>query len=94
VSGGAGDDLIFGDRGNDTISGGAGADEFRSFGEAGIDRLVDFNRAEGDRVVLDSGTSYSVAQAGADVVVSMSGGGQVILVGVSLADLAPGWIVA
>lgn len=94
VSAGAGTDLVFGDRGNDTISGGAGADDFRSFGDAGIDRVIDFNRAEGDRVVLDAGTSYSVAQSGADVVVSMSGGGQVILVGVSLADLTPGWIVA
>ncbi|MCI3131616.1 matrixin family metalloprotease [Phenylobacterium aquaticum] len=92
VSGGAGDDLIYGDRGNDTISGGAGADAFHSFGDAGIDRVIDFNRAEGDRVILDPGTAYTVAQSGADVVISMTGGAQMILTGVSLSSLSDGWI--
>ena len=90
--GGAGDDYISGDRDNDTVTGGAGADIFHSFGEAGIDRVLDFNRAEGDRVLLDAGTTYTVAQSGADTVVSMTGGGQMILVGVNLASLTDGWI--
>lgn len=89
---GAGDDYVSGDRGDDTMTGGAGADSFHTFGEAGIDRVLDFNRAEGDRVQLDPGTTYTVAQVGADTVISMTGGGQMILVGVSMSSLTEGWI--
>jgi Ca2+-binding RTX toxin-like protein len=92
VRGGAGDDYVSGDRGDDTMTGDAGADIFHSFGEAGIDRVTDFSLAQGDRVQLDPGTQYTLAQVGADTVVSMTGGGQVILVGVSMASLTPGWI--
>ena len=35
---------------------------------------MDFNRAEGDRVLLDVGTTYSVAQQGSDTVVTIDGG--------------------
>jgi serralysin len=94
LAGGAGDDWLSGDRGDDTLTGGAGADVFHSFGDAGIDRIADFDAAEGDRLLLDPGTSYTVAQAGADVVVSMAGGGEVVLFGVTLASLPSGWIVA
>ncbi|MFZ5718027.1 MAG: hypothetical protein ACOY5Y_01025 [Pseudomonadota bacterium] len=92
LNGGAGDDYLSGDRHDDTVTGGAGADTFHSFGEAGIDRVTDFNRSEGDRVLLDPGTSYSAAQVGADVVVSMGGGGELVLVGVSMSSLSEGWI--
>jgi Ca2+-binding RTX toxin-like protein len=92
VGGGAGDDYVSGDKGNDTVTGGAGADRFHTFGEAGIDRVTDFNRAEGDRVELDPGTQYTVAQSGADTVISMTGGGQMILVGVQMSSLTEGWI--
>jgi serralysin len=92
VSGGAGDDYISGDRGNDTETGGAGADIFHSFSGAGIDKVLDFHAAEGDRVMLDPGTSYTVSQVGADTVVDMGGGDQVILVGVQLSSLPNGWI--
>lgn len=89
--GGTGDDFVSGDRGDDTMAGGAGADLFHSSSDAGMDRVLDFSAAEGDRVLLDPGTTYSVAQAGADVVVTMTAG-QVVLVGVQLAALQPGWI--
>jgi len=92
ISGGAGDDWLSGDRGDDTVSGGAGADVFHSFGDAGVDRVTDFNSAEGDRVQLDPGTAFTVAQAGADTVISMAGGAQVVLVGVQLSSLPPSWI--
>lgn len=92
ISGGAGADWMSGDRGDDTISGGTGADVFHSFGDAGIDRIIDFSRAEGDRIQLDVGTTYSAAQVGADTVLSLGGGGQVILVGVSLSSLTGDWL--
>ena len=87
VIGGAGDDYVSGDRGSDTVQGGAGADLFHSFADAGVDRVLDFNPAEGDRVMLDPGTLYTVAQVSGDTVISMEGGGQMILAGVSLASL-------
>lgn len=90
--GGAGDDYISGDKGSDTMTGGAGADVFHSFGDAGLDRITDFNVAQGDRLQLDAGTTYQVSQVGADTVVNMGGGGQVILAGVSMSSLTPGWI--
>lgn len=92
VNGGAGDDYVSGDRGDDTVSGGAGADRFHGSQDAGIDRVVDFHASEGDRVQLDPGTTYVVAQVGADTVIDMGGGHQMILVGVQLSTLAPGWI--
>jgi len=90
--GGAGDDYISGDRGDDTETGGAGADHFHGFGDAGTDKVLDFSYAEGDRVVLDLGTRYATAQVGADTVINMAGGGQMILVGVQLSTLGSDWI--
>jgi Ca2+-binding RTX toxin-like protein len=92
VDGGSGDDFISGDRDNDTITGGSGADIFSTHGEAGIDRVTDFSLAEGDRVQLAPGTQYTLAQVGADTVINMTGGGQMILVGVQMSSLTPGWI--
>ena len=92
VRGGAGDDWLAGDRGDDTLSGGLGADIFHTHGDAGLDRVTDFNRAEGDRVFLLAGTKYTVSQVGADTVIDMVGGGQMVLVGVSMASLSGDWI--
>lgn len=92
VFGGAGDDYVSGDKGDDTVTGGAGADLFHTFGDAGLDRVLDFSLAQGDRVLLDAGTQYTLAQVGADTVINMSGGGQMVLVGVQLSSLTPGWI--
>lgn len=92
LQGGAGDDYLSGDKDNDTITGGDGADIFHTFGDAGIDRVTDFNLAQGDRVLLDPGTQYSVSQVGADTVISMTGGGQMILVGVAMSSLTGNWV--
>lgn len=92
VRGGAGDDYVSGDKGDDTMSGGSGADQFHSFGDAGLDRVLDFNLAEGDRVRLDPGTTYTVLQSGADTIINMGGGGQMVLVGVSMSSLTGDWI--
>jgi serralysin len=95
VAGGEGADFVSGDRGDDTLLGGAGADRFHTFAESGIDRVVDFSRAEGDRVELLPGAlaSATFSQVGADVVIESGGGGRLILVGVQLSSLTDGWIL-
>jgi Ca2+-binding RTX toxin-like protein len=92
ISGGGGADLIWGDRGDDTISGGAGADVFSIFGEAGLERILDFNVGEGDRLRIEAGYTYSTSQVGADVVVTLSGGAQAVLVNANLSSLGSSWI--
>jgi serralysin len=93
LNGGAGDDFIItGDRGDDTLTGGLGADNFRTFNQTGIDRVTDFNQAQGDHVTVDPGSAYTLSQVGADTVIDMGGGNQMILVGVTLSSLTSGWI--
>ena len=92
VRGDDGNDTIAGDRGSDQISGGLGADLFLSFSETGIDRVTDFNAGEGDRVQLDPGTQYTLSQVGADTVVDMGGGNQMVLQNIQLSSLPAGWI--
>lgn len=82
LTGGAGNDFVSGDRGEDTMTGGTGADIFHSSNEVGTDRVLDFSLAEGDRVMLDPGTTFSVAVVGGDTVITVTGG-QIILVGVT-----------
>jgi Ca2+-binding RTX toxin-like protein len=93
VYGEAGSDYISGDRGNDTVYGGAGADWFHGSQDQGVDRIMDFNIAEGDRLLLDPGTIYTVDQSGSDVVINMGGGNYMVLVGAQLSSLGSGWIV-
>lgn len=93
ISGGDGDDFMSGDRGSDTVVGGAGADIFHISPDAGIDRVLDFNVLEGDRVQLDPGVTFTVAQVGDDTVITLaSASDQMILVGVQMSTLTPGWI--
>src|SRR6185369_374038 len=92
ISGGAGDDYVSGDRGDDTVSGGAGADRFHGSQDAGIDRVLDFNAAEGDRVMLDPGVQYLVIQSGADTEIDMGSGNQMILENTQLSSLPTGWL--
>ena len=89
---GAGDDFVSGDRGSDTVTGGTGADIFHTFAGAGTDRVTDFNRAEGDRVAVLSGQTYTVSQEGAYVVIDLSGGDRMTLVGVQQSSLTGDWI--
>ncbi|HEY0649057.1 calcium-binding protein [Phenylobacterium sp.] len=91
LDGGAGNDWLSGDRGSDVIRGGAGADIFHSFGEADADTVLDFNAAEGDRVMLDPGTIYTLEQVGPDTLIRM-GASTLVLSNVSLATLPAGWL--
>ena len=93
LRGEGGDDSIVGGTGfDDTMTGGPGADIIHTFSDAGIDRVTDFSLAQGDRVQLDPGTQFTVSQSGADTAIDMAGGGQMILVGVQMTTLTPGWI--
>jgi Ca2+-binding RTX toxin-like protein len=92
LNGGSGADFVSGDLGSDTMTGGTGADSFHVFTGTGADRILDFSLAEGDRVQLDPGNTYSVAQVGGDTVITLGAGDQVILVGVQLGSLTGDWI--
>ena len=41
---------------------------------------------------LDPGTQFTVTQVGPDTVINMTGGGQMILVGVAMSSLTGNWI--
>jgi Ca2+-binding RTX toxin-like protein len=92
IAGGSGNDFVSGDRGADTESGGAGADIFHTSQDAGVDRVLDFSLAQGDRVELDPGTTFTVSQVGADTVIDLGNGNEMILAGVQMSTLTPGWI--
>lgn len=92
VRGGAGDDWLSGDRGVDVIYGGGGADIFYAFRESGFERIADFNAAEGDRVQLMPGMSYTVAQQGSDTTILMDGIARMTLTNVQLSTLPQGWL--
>jgi serralysin len=92
LDGGAGADFLSGDRGDDVIFGGGGGDRFFTFDGAGIDRVMDFNYADGDRVSLQPGSAYTAYQGEAGVVIDLHGGDQMILAGVSLSSLPSDWI--
>ncbi|NES07184.1 MAG: calcium-binding protein [Okeania sp. SIO2F4] len=68
LDGGIGDDFLSGSRGNDVLTGGAGADDFffwySADGSYGVDTLTDFNRDEGDRIVLAANLPEELQNAG------------------------------
>jgi len=92
LEGAAGNDWLSGDRGNDTLTGGIGADTYFFFAEAGADKIVDFKLTDGDRVQLELGSTYSVAQVGSDSVLTVSGQGELVLAGVQSSSLIGDWI--
>ena len=81
VSGDEGDDRLSGDLGNDVLTGGAGADRFVLRAGAGADTVTDFNMAQGDRILLATGTAYTNAVVGGNVVVTV-GDANITLTGV------------
>ncbi|WP_049758222.1 DUF4347 domain-containing protein [Phenylobacterium zucineum] len=93
LEGGDGADTLSGDQGDDVLIGGAGADRFLVFAGGGVDRILDFDVQEGDRLHLDAGLSYTLRQDGADTIVGLGGGQRVVLADVRLETLGDGWIV-
>ena len=92
ITGTAGADTLTTAAGNDTLTGGTGPDTYHSFSGAGIDLVTNFSFAKGDHVQLDAGTAYSLHQSGADTIVDMGYGDEVILQNVQLSSLPSGWI--
>lgn len=95
LRGDAGRDTLNGDAGNDTLDGGIGGDVFVLAAGGGTDRVLDFDadEIEGDVVRITAGETYEVAQVGADTVITLGSGDQMILAGVTLSTLPQGWIV-
>jgi Ca2+-binding RTX toxin-like protein len=95
LRGDAGRDTLSGDAGNDTLDGGLGGDVFVLEAGGGTDRVLDFDadESEGDVVRIAAGETYEITQDGADTVITLSGGEQMILVGVTASTLPQGWIV-
>lgn len=91
LEGANGADWLSGDVGSDTISGGAGGDLFHASVGAGLDRVTDFNLADGDRVQLDAGDAYSIEHSGGDTLIHHGAGGEdvIVLVGVQLTSGDP-----
>jgi Ca2+-binding RTX toxin-like protein len=91
IFGGIGNDVLIGGAGNDTLTGGAGADQFvfnpqeyavyESETAFGADRVTDFSFADGDRLILETGTTYTVADLGSSIAIDF-GTGSVLLSGV------------
>jgi Ca2+-binding RTX toxin-like protein len=75
LDGRAGDDRIDGRGGNDTLFGGTGADTFVYADGGGADTIMDFNRAEGDKIDL---TGVSSILTFADIQFNSSVGNTVI----------------
>jgi Ca2+-binding RTX toxin-like protein len=90
ITGGASGDWLSGDLGHNTLTGGGGADTFH--GGGGIDQITDFSLTQGDRVQLDPGVTYTASQVGADTVIHLSTGGEMVLAGVQQTSLTNGWI--
>ena len=81
VYGGAGNDLIYGSAGNDHFYGEAGADTFIFEPGWGVDEIMDFSFAEGDRLML-SGQSYTIRDTAEGMALDLSAGGSVVLHGI------------
>ncbi|MDB5493018.1 MAG: hypothetical protein JWP86_355 [Phenylobacterium sp.] len=92
ITAGSGAEWISGDRGNDTMQGGSGPDTFHTFSGAGMDKVIGFSAAKGDHIQVDPGTHYMVSQMGADTVIDLGNGDEMLLVGVQTSTLPPGWI--
>ncbi len=104
--GGAGNDVLVGGSGNDTLTGGGGADTFVMSNEngnnaPGTDIIMDFNGAEGDRIVfiqqsfalLDK--NIHIVQQGDDLAISVTGlvSAVALLHNVSIDQFDPSWII-
>ncbi len=91
VWGGIGDDYLYGGSGNDTLDGEAGVDAFVFGPDHGSDRISRFSLTEDYIFYEIAGLSFghlSITDSGGDAVIQ-SDAGEIILSGISAADLTP-----
>lgn len=90
--GGAGNDVLNGGSGHDVLIGGGGADLFDLVRGGGHDVIIDFNHADGDRIGLAAGTTWTVT-AGSDgfAAVSIGHGDRLSLNGVLPSQVDASW---
>jgi Ca2+-binding RTX toxin-like protein len=91
LSGGRGSDILFGGQGNDILNGNAGDDvlvggrggDLYVFGRSsGADIIRGFDQSTGDRLDLQ-GQSYAKVDAAGGALLTLSGGGSVLIEGVA-----------
>lgn len=91
--GNVGKDFLSGDLGNDTLTGGDDADIFFFAAAGGADVVTDFNLTAGDRLNL-GGQTYSIgSDANGTALLTLSGGGSILLSGHSASEIAASWFV-
>ena len=93
ITGGSGGDWLSGDMGHDTLTGGAGADIFHVAATNTLTVITDFSYAQGDRLLLDAGSTYAVGPSGSDTLITLGSGTQVILQNVPSSSLPAGAIL-
>ena len=94
VFGDLGDDQVWGDYGDDTLIGGAGADIFWIRSGDGHDVVIDFNAAEGDRIGLTAGLTYTLAANSAgEAVIIFSNDDDITLIGVRRDQVQSSWLL-
>lgn len=101
VRGGQDDDLVYGEDGNDwlsgdrasdTITGGGGADIFYGFSGTALDYVTDFSIVQGDRIQLAPGSTYALRQDGANAVIDLGQGDQIVLADIQASSLTGNWL--
>jgi Ca2+-binding RTX toxin-like protein len=94
LDGAAGNDTLLGGLGTDVLTGGSGADLFAFAAGGGQDTITDFDAAQGDRIGLAAGQSYSVdTNANGDAVIVYGTGDIVALAGIQPAAVSSAWFV-
>ncbi|WP_148219482.1 beta strand repeat-containing protein [Azospirillum sp. B510] len=94
LDGAAGNDTLLGGLGTDMLTGGSGADLFVFASGDGQDTITDFDAAQGDRIGLAAGQSYSVdTNANGDAVIVYGTSDIVTLVGIQPAAVSSTWFV-
>jgi Ca2+-binding RTX toxin-like protein len=82
IAGDDGNDRLSGDLGADQMTGGAGADTFVIRAGFGADTVTDFSAAQGDKILLATGATYTTALVGGNEVITV-GDATLTLTGVS-----------
>ncbi|WP_051341094.1 S8 family serine peptidase [Azospirillum halopraeferens] len=93
IIGNAADNVLAGGRGADTLTGGAGADRFVLNRFTDTDVVTDFNAAEGDRILVADGLSWTVIDAGRGALIDAGSGNALLLLGVPASGVRDDWFL-